>query len=53
MLTKQQKPEPVKQEKPKSEKKKLSFKEQKEWETIAADIEKTEALIMETEEGIA
>ncbi|GLC86887.1 ABC-F family ATP-binding cassette domain-containing protein [Lysinibacillus piscis] len=45
--------EKPKAEKPKSEKKKLSFKEQKEWETIATDIEKAEAMIVETEEGIA
>ena len=47
------KAENLKTEKPKSEKKKLSFKEQKEWESIADDIEKTEAAITETEEGIA
>lgn len=43
----------VKQVKPKQEKKKLSFKEQKEWETISADIEKVEQQIEETEAGIA
>jgi ABC transport system ATP-binding/permease protein len=42
-----------KQEKSKSEKKKLSFKEQKEWETIADDIAALEEKIMETEEEIS
>lgn len=50
---KETKPEPVKREKPKSEKKRLSFKEQKEWETIATDIEKTEQAIEQTEAEIA
>ena len=39
-------PEPVKQ---KEQKKKLSFKEQKEWETIEDDISKVEEKIMEAE----
>ncbi|WP_413362397.1 ABC-F family ATP-binding cassette domain-containing protein [Lysinibacillus sp. 3P01SB] len=43
----------LRQEKPKSEKKKLSFKEQKEWETIAETIAKVEEDIMKTEEGIS
>ncbi|MER1985068.1 MAG: ABC-F family ATP-binding cassette domain-containing protein [Solibacillus sp.] len=47
----------VKAEKPKvdklkSDKKKLSFKEQKEWETIADTIAKVEDEIMKAEEGI-
>lgn len=45
--------EPEKVEKSKAAKKKLTFKEQKEWETIASDIEKTEAAIEETEKGIS
>lgn len=39
--------------KPKKEKKKLSYKEQREWETIGADIEKIEVLIAELEEKLA
>ncbi|WP_391209167.1 ABC-F family ATP-binding cassette domain-containing protein [Psychrobacillus sp. L4] len=35
------------------EKKKLTYKEQREWETIGADIEKTEILIVELEESLA
>lgn len=50
---KEMKQEQPKVEKPKSDRKKLSFKEQKEWETISADIEKTENSIMETEEAIS
>ncbi|WP_342472548.1 ABC-F family ATP-binding cassette domain-containing protein [Metasolibacillus sp. FSL H7-0170] len=50
---KEVKQDKTKQEKVKQEKKKLSFKEQKEWETIAANIEKIEQQIMETEDGIA
>lgn len=50
---KELKPEPVKREKPKSEKKRLSFKEQKEWETIAADIEDVEQQIEAAEAEIA
>lgn len=50
---KEEKQDKPKQEKIKQEKKRLSFKEQKEWETIAADIEKVERQIMETEDGIA
>nr|WP_106778824.1 ABC-F family ATP-binding cassette domain-containing protein [Lysinibacillus timonensis] len=41
-----------KQQKVKSDKKKLSFKEQKEWETIQDSISKIEHNIMETEEAI-
>lgn len=40
-------------EKPKADKKKLSFKEQKEWETIADTIASTEEKIMQTEEEIS
>ena len=50
---KEEKQDKPKQEKIKQEKKRLSFKEQKEWETIAADIEKVEQQIMDTEDGIA
>lgn len=50
---KEAKPEPIKREKPKSEKKRLSFKEQKEWETISADIERVEQQIEATEADIA
>ena len=39
--------------KPKKEKKKLSYKEQREWETIGADIEKVEVLIAELEEKLS
>ncbi|HLG26351.1 MAG TPA: ATP-binding cassette domain-containing protein, partial [Paenisporosarcina sp.] len=42
-------PEPVKT---KETKKKLSFKEQKEWETIEADIEKVEATIIVAEKDV-
>lgn len=42
-------PEPVKTEEPK---KKLSFKEQKEWETIEADIEKVEGAIIVAEKEV-
>ncbi|MEK4699651.1 ABC-F family ATP-binding cassette domain-containing protein [Solibacillus sp. FSL R7-0668] len=52
-LTKEVKQDKQKVEKPKSEKKKLSFKEQKEWETIADDIAKMEDKIMQTEEEIS
>ncbi|AMA63274.1 heme ABC exporter, ATP-binding protein CcmA [Kurthia sp. 11kri321] len=52
-LEKEVKVEKPKVEKVRTEKKKLSFKEQKEWETIEADIEKIELAIMEREEGIA
>lgn len=52
-LEKEVKVEKPKVEKVRTEKKKLSFKEQKEWETIEADIEKIEMAIMEREEGIA
>ncbi|RHW37638.1 ABC transporter ATP-binding protein [Lysinibacillus yapensis] len=45
-----EKPKP---QKAKSEKKKLSFKEQKEWETISDDIAKVEQEIETTEEGIS
>lgn len=52
-LTKEVKQDKQKVEKPKSVKKKLSFKEQKEWETIADDIAKMEDKIMQTEEEIS
>ncbi|MGB5945133.1 ABC-F family ATP-binding cassette domain-containing protein [Paenisporosarcina sp.] len=42
-------PEPVKTKEPK---KKLSFKEQKEWETIEADIEKVESAIIVAEKEV-
>jgi ABC transport system ATP-binding/permease protein len=42
-------PEPVKTKEPK---KKLSFKEQKEWETIEADIEKVEGAIIVAEKDV-
>ncbi|MGB2991924.1 MAG: ABC-F family ATP-binding cassette domain-containing protein [Paenisporosarcina sp.] len=42
-------PEPIK---PKEPKKKLSFKEQKEWETIEADIEKVESAIIVAEKEV-
>ena len=47
------KQEKAKVEKPKSDKKKLSFKEQKEWESITDDIAKVEEDIMQTEEAIS
>ncbi|MEK4485537.1 ABC-F family ATP-binding cassette domain-containing protein [Psychrobacillus sp. FSL H8-0484] len=40
------------QEKVMKEKKKLSYKEQREWESIGAEIEKTEQLIVELEEKV-
>lgn len=52
-VTKEVKQDKQKAEKPKSDKKKLSFKEQKEWETIADDIAKMEDKIMQTEEEIS
>ncbi|MEK4229148.1 ABC-F family ATP-binding cassette domain-containing protein [Solibacillus sp. FSL H8-0538] len=52
-VAKEVKVEKPKQEKLKSEKKKLSFKEQKEWETIAEQIAKAEEDIMQTEASIA
>ncbi|MEK9198118.1 ABC-F family ATP-binding cassette domain-containing protein [Ureibacillus sp. 179-F W5.1 NHS] len=50
---KEVKEEKPKQQKVKSEKKKLSFKEQKEWETISDDIAKVEEQILQTEEDIS
>lgn len=50
---KEVKTEKNKNTKEKSQKKKLSFKEQKEWETIEDDIAKVEEAIMEAEDGIA
>lgn len=50
---KEVKTEKSKNPKEKSQKKKLSFKEQKEWETIEDDIAKVEEAIIEAEEGIA
>lgn len=44
-----EKTEPIK---PKEQKKKLSFKEQKEWETIESDIEKIEAAIIVAEKEV-
>lgn len=52
-VSKEVKEEKPKQTKAKSEKKKLSFKEQKEWETISDDIAKVEEQILQTEEGIS
>ncbi|MBD8025143.1 ABC-F family ATP-binding cassette domain-containing protein [Ureibacillus sp. Re31] len=52
-VSKEVKEEKPKQVKAKSEKKKLSFKEQKEWETISDDIAKVEEQILQTEEGIS
>lgn len=45
--------EKVKEPKVKTQKKKLSFKEQKEWETIEEDIAQVEEAIMEAEDGIS
>ncbi|MDN4493763.1 ABC-F family ATP-binding cassette domain-containing protein [Ureibacillus aquaedulcis] len=50
---KEVKVEKPKPQKTKSEKKKLSFKEQKEWETISDTIAKVEEEIEATEEGIS
>ena len=50
---KQEKVEKTIEKKMKPQKKKLSFKEKKEWETIEADIAKVEEAIMTAEEGIA
>ncbi|MGE7624546.1 ABC-F family ATP-binding cassette domain-containing protein [Viridibacillus sp. NPDC096237] len=50
---KEEKVEKPKEQKVKTQKKKLSFKEQKEWETIEADIAKLEEAIMEAEEGVS
>ncbi|RIJ64258.1 ABC-F family ATP-binding cassette domain-containing protein [Rummeliibacillus sp. POC4] len=50
---KQEKVEKTIEKKMKPQKKKLSFKEKKEWETIEADIAKVEEAIMIAEEGIA
>ncbi|BDH61462.1 ABC transporter ATP-binding protein [Lysinibacillus sp. PLM2] len=50
---KEEKIEKPKQQKVKNDKKKLSFKEQKEWETISDSIAQVENEIMLTEEGIA
>lgn len=47
------KTEKMKEKKAKTPKKKLSFKEQKEWETIEDDIAKVEEAIMNAEEGIS
>ncbi|MFP3917501.1 ABC-F family ATP-binding cassette domain-containing protein [Lysinibacillus telephonicus] len=52
-ITKEIKIEKPKPPKPKSDKKKLSFKEQKEWETISDTIAKVEEEIMLTEEEIS
>ncbi|HWI47274.1 MAG TPA: ABC-F family ATP-binding cassette domain-containing protein [Rummeliibacillus sp.] len=48
-----EKVEKVKEPKVKIQKKKLSFKEQKEWDTIEEDIAKVEEDIMAAEEGIS
>ncbi|MFJ8262613.1 ABC-F family ATP-binding cassette domain-containing protein [Rummeliibacillus sp. NPDC094406] len=50
---KEEKVEKVKEPKLKTQKKKLSFKEQKEWETIEKEIAKVEEDIMAAEEGIS
>lgn len=50
---KEQKLEKVRQDKAKQEKKKLTFKEQKEWDTIAEEIATTEAKIEQAEASIA
>lgn len=52
-ITKEIKVEKPKPQKPKNDKKKLSFKEQKEWETISDTIAKVEEDIMLTEEEIS
>ncbi|MEK4761235.1 ABC-F family ATP-binding cassette domain-containing protein [Viridibacillus sp. FSL E2-0187] len=50
---KEEKVDKPKEQKVKIQKKKLSFKEQKEWETIEADIAKLEEAIMDAEEGVS